>query len=136
MAAVVNINTAINSIEKPNECRDVLELNLAFTQTAPLAVKSQYIIEEQFQGYTGILHGGIAATLLDTAMVSCLNQAGIMAMTVELTMRYHSTIHISDLVIIEASVEKERHRILHMTASLLVNGQCCVSAKAKFMRTG
>ncbi|MBF9002650.1 MULTISPECIES: PaaI family thioesterase [Vibrio] len=136
MAAVVNINTAINSIEKPNECRDVLELNLPFTQTAPLAVKSQYIIEEQFQGYKGILHGGIAATLLDTAMVSCLNQAGIMAMTVELTMRYHSTIHISDLVIIEASVEKERHRILHMTASLLVNDQCCVSAKAKFMRTG
>ncbi len=40
-------------------------LHLHFYETAPGVVESTYIAPDHFQGYPGILHGGIIATILD-----------------------------------------------------------------------
>jgi acyl-coenzyme A thioesterase PaaI-like protein len=40
-------------------------LHLEFYETAPGEVVSEYTIPEQFQGYPGVAHGGIVATILD-----------------------------------------------------------------------
>lgn len=40
-------------------------LHLHFYQTAPGEVETRYTAPEHFQGYPGVLHGGIVATILD-----------------------------------------------------------------------
>ncbi|GAB4534638.1 MAG: PaaI family thioesterase [Anaerolineales bacterium] len=40
-------------------------LHLHFYETAPGEVESTYTAPEHFQGYPGVLHGGIVATILD-----------------------------------------------------------------------
>jgi acyl-coenzyme A thioesterase PaaI-like protein len=42
-------------------------LRLRFYQTAPGEVTAMYTPPEHFQGYPGLLHGGIASTMLDEA---------------------------------------------------------------------
>lgn len=40
-------------------------LHLDFYESGPGEVSSTYTVEERFQGYPGIVHGGIVATMLD-----------------------------------------------------------------------
>ncbi len=40
-------------------------LHLHFYQVAPGVIESAYTAPEHFQGYPGVLHGGIVATILD-----------------------------------------------------------------------
>jgi len=42
-----------------------LGLQLSFYETAPGEVTCEYTVPEQYQGYPGIVHGGIVAAMLD-----------------------------------------------------------------------
>lgn len=42
-------------------------LKLRFLQVADGEVRADYVPPEQFQGYPGVLHGGVAASMLDEA---------------------------------------------------------------------
>ena len=52
-------------------------LQLKFTPSADNKVTAYYRVDEKHQGYTNLLHGGIASTLLDAAMTHCLLSQGI-----------------------------------------------------------
>ena len=43
-------------------------LKLQFYQTAPDEVTAEFIPPEEYQGYSGILHGGVTAAILDEAV--------------------------------------------------------------------
>ena len=43
-------------------------LKLKFYQTAEDEVTADYVAPEEYQGYPGILHGGVTATILDEAV--------------------------------------------------------------------
>jgi acyl-coenzyme A thioesterase PaaI-like protein len=40
-------------------------LHLIFNETAPGEVAVEYTVPEQFQGYPGVVHGGVVAAMLD-----------------------------------------------------------------------
>ena len=42
-------------------------LKLRFYTTAPGEVTADYVVTEQYQGFPGIVHGGIVAAMLDEA---------------------------------------------------------------------
>lgn len=47
-------------------------------------IKSEFALDEKFQGFKGIIHGGIIATLLDEAMVNLAYRLGINAVSANL----------------------------------------------------
>jgi len=47
---------------------------------------------KSLQGYKGILHGGVISALLDSAMVHCLFNHDIEAVTAEMTIRFMESI--------------------------------------------
>ena len=51
-------------------------LQLKFTSSADNKVTAYYRVDEKHQGYTNLLHGGIAGPLLDAAMTHCLLSQG------------------------------------------------------------
>lgn len=78
-----------------------------------------FIPEKRFQGWKGIVHGGILATLLDEAMTRL---AGILsdrgAVTAEMTVRYIKPAHVGKKLLIQGEVVKDSRRIMELKATL------------------
>jgi acyl-coenzyme A thioesterase PaaI-like protein len=85
--------------------------------------------------YPETVHGGLLAAILDDAMAYSINQAGIVAYTGKLEMRYRKPPKIGDKLIIRAWIE-ENKKSLYYTRGVIENncGEKLVEAKAVFMR--
>ena len=92
--------------------------------------KGSYLL----QGYNGILHGGVIASLLDSAMTNCLFQQGVNAVTGELNVRYRHSIPCNAALELRARVASEIPPLFRMKAELLMNGKVMAHATAKFMQ--
>jgi acyl-coenzyme A thioesterase PaaI-like protein len=86
-----------------------------------------------FQGYDGLLHGGVIAAVLDSAMTNCLFAHGIVAVTGELTVRFLHPVLLTHEAVVKANI-KESFPPLHcMEARLMQNGRIVARASARFM---
>ena len=85
------------------------------------------------QGYRGILHGGIVATLLDAAMTHCLFHQGIEAVTGDLQVRYLKQIPFNADLDIRARLVSSFSPLYKLESEITVGNQVMARAKAKFM---
>ncbi len=73
-------------------------LKLKFYQTADDEVTAEFIAPEEYQGYPGILHGGVTATILDEAVGRAFMGTdpgnSNMMYTAELTVKYKQKVPI------------------------------------------
>ena len=97
-------------------------------------VTARLRVREDWQGYAGIMHGGMIATLLDAAMTHCLFHHGIEGLTADLQIRYLDAVPCSGTIDISASLTGQRKRIYELSAELSVAGQVKARARARFMR--
>lgn len=109
-------------------------LQLSFKQIAENEVAADYQVDKKHQGYTDLLHGGIASTLLDAAMTHCLLSKGIEALTAELNVRFHTPVLVGDSVQIIGRLISQRRGIYLLEATLSVAKQICVKATGKFIQ--
>lgn len=63
-------------------------LKLQFEVLPDGSVRSEFMCKFIFEGYKEILHGGVIASLIDSAMTNCLFAHDILAFTAELTIKY------------------------------------------------
>jgi acyl-coenzyme A thioesterase PaaI-like protein len=88
-------------------------LHLKFYQTAPGEVSVDFTPPEHYQGYPGVLHGGIAATMLDETAGRAL--MGIFPprfmFTAKLEVKYRKNIPVGQPIKIVGKAGKERGRI-------------------------
>jgi acyl-coenzyme A thioesterase PaaI-like protein len=91
--------------------------------------------ERRFEGYRDIYHGGITSTLLDEVMIKALLGRDIIAVTVELAVRFHRAVPIGQKLLLEGGVEKEKGR-LYTTWGLArtADGDVVASATGKYIR--
>ena len=87
----------------------------------------------EFEGYPGLLHGGMAAALLDGAMTNCLFARGVRALTAELTVRYREPVVAVEQTTVRARLTESRGRLHLLCAELCQNGRVKVLAVGKFM---
>ena len=91
-------------------------------------------MHEDWQGYAGIVHGGLIATLLDAAMTHCLFHHGIEGLTADLQVRYLDAIPCTGTIDLSATLSGQRKRIYELNAELSVAGEVKARASARFMR--
>ncbi len=97
------------------------------------SVEAAFPCPPSFQGYTGILHGGVTAALLDGIMTHCLFAHDVSAVTAQLTIRYRHPIRIS-MTVIARAWQTRSHPPLHIVAAELSQaGQIMATATAKFL---
>lgn len=63
-------------------------LRIQFRVAEDESVEARWIPEQTWEGFPGIIHGGIVATLLDEAMSKAVALSGCTALTAELKVRY------------------------------------------------
>ena len=86
-----------------------------------------------FRSYPDRLHGGVIATLLDSAMVHALFARGIAGVTAELTIRYLRHVSWTGPLRVTGHVVSERHGLFICRAEVHQAGLQAVRASAKFM---
>jgi len=97
------------------------------------SVEATFPCTVTFQGYTGLLHGGVIAALLDGIMTHCLFAHDISAVTAEIKVRFRSPVTIGIPVVARAR-RHSSHPPLHVVEAELIQGrQVKASAAAKFL---
>ncbi len=104
-----------------------------FSATPDGTVEADFPGGDPFQGYTGILHGGVTAMLLDAAMTNCLFAHGRRAVTAELAVRFRHPVSSKQPSRLRAWVQRSNSPLFVLHAELRQTGRCCATAIGKFM---
>ncbi len=108
-------------------------LKLQFHPVDDQTVEGTFVGGSHLQGYEGILHGGIVATLLDSAMAHCLFQKNIKGLTADLRVRFLHSIPCMSRLTIKAWVTCAVSTLYELKGEVLLDGKVMAKAKAKFM---
>lgn len=108
-------------------------LNLNFVINTNGMASAVWQPSPAFQSYPDRLHGGVIATLLDSAIVHALFAINVAGVTAELTIRYLKSVGLIDPVRVTGRVISKRHGLYLCEAEIYQNKDCAVRASAKFM---
>lgn len=108
-------------------------LKLKFDYTEDEAV-TYFTVTNSFQGYPGIVHGGIIATLLDEAMAKIIIKKDLVAVTAELNVKYRKTIPLNEELKISGCIIKEKSRVVQTTGKIELNGVVLAEASALYIK--
>lgn len=116
-------------------CGGDRSLGLRFTPDGRNAVIATIHANTDWQGYAGIMHGGMVSTLLDAAMTHCLFHHGVHAMTASLKVRFLSPVPCVGQIKVRATLSDRRHRIFSLNAEMLSSGRVLARAEARFIKS-
>lgn len=105
-----------------------------FTVQEDQSVEATVVGGEHYEGYAGLMHGGVIATLLDAAMTNCLFARGERAVTADLHIRYRHPVASQEPAHVRAWLERDNKPLFVMHAELRQAGKLLVSAIGKFMQ--
>ena len=92
-----------------------LRLEFVWDETSR-SIETSWLASSVYQGYDGILHGGVLATLLDEAVGKLSLVLGIPAVTAEMTIRFAKPVPTDKNLRVRGRITAERRRILSAEA--------------------
>lgn len=115
-------------------------LQLKFQYPSPGTCRAEFTPPQKYQGWQGILHGGIVSTLLDEALAHAAGGperggGGSGAVTAELIVRFKRPVPIGQAVTLEGRVISDKGRVMECESSLTdKSGTVLASATGKLVR--
>jgi acyl-coenzyme A thioesterase PaaI-like protein len=95
-------------------------------------VKTEYTPESQFQGWPGLLHGGILACLLDEAMSHAAYTTGYTCLTASIAIRQRQPIKVETPLVVTAQVTKHSRKLIETAGQVcLKDGTIVAEGSAK-----
>ncbi|MBF0329348.1 MAG: PaaI family thioesterase [Nitrospirae bacterium] len=92
-------------------------LKLSFNRTE-CAAKTEFIPSKYFQGYSGIVHGGIISAVLDEAMIHASMSEGSTPVTAEIKVRFKNPLNVAEKTMVAASVKKRSGKLIEASAEM------------------
>jgi uncharacterized protein (TIGR00369 family) len=99
-----------------------------------LTMSAEYIPDRKYQGWKGILHGGIIATLLDEAMTRLAGIVSGCAVTAEMTVRYVAPAKIGEPLYVCGEIVTQSRRLIEMKASITASGKLIAHSTGKAIK--
>jgi uncharacterized protein (TIGR00369 family) len=97
--------------------------------------RASFTSSREHQGWAGVVHGGILASLLDEAIVQRTRLEGKPTVTASLSIRFQRPVPTSATIIAEAGITSERPRALRLHASIRdESGTCYAEAEGTCVR--
>jgi acyl-coenzyme A thioesterase PaaI-like protein len=111
-----------------------LQMRFEPDEEAGTARASAYL-DERFQGWQGVAHGGIVATLIDDAMayagVEAFGAPGVIG---RLNVRFRKPVPLGAVAVVRAWVTRRRRNVLKLEAQVLnTGGLLLVTAEGMFV---
>ena len=108
-------------------------LDLRFSLCEDGSVEAGFACGAQYEGYAGVLHGGIISALLDGAMTHCLFARGLVAVTAEMTVRFRHPIVVDVPALVRAHVADCQAPLHVLNALIVQEGRLKAKAVGKFV---
>ncbi len=100
-------------------------------------IRAEFTPGPEYQGYAGVLHGGIVAAALDDAMANLFHRKGQETVTGRLEVRYRREAPIGTRLIVCARMTGDRGRLFTAEATLtLPDGTRLADARGTLVRGG
>ncbi|MAX24641.1 MAG: thioesterase [Phycisphaeraceae bacterium] len=106
---------------------------MAYESQADGSVRAHMNCPRLWQGYPGMVHGGIIASILDGAMTHCLFARDIAAVTADLHVRYRHPLLVDADAIVTARITREMAPVFVLEASIIQQDKIRCTATGKFM---
>lgn len=107
-------------------------LHLEFVSSNDGGVTATFWCDEAFEGYPGVLHGGVISSILDGAIGHCMFARGQAAVTVEMTIRFRHPVVTNQEATVSARITQSSHPLYILEAEILQAGQVKATAKSKY----
>ncbi len=132
------VTTRVKEIIKYSGCfvcgdenPDGLRIPFYYDQEKAVA---KYVADSKYQGYKGIFHGGLVATLLDEIMAKAVLARQRYCMTVEMSVRFKKAIPVTSNLNLAGRVTADRGRILETSGEITGDdGTVYATATGKYM---
>ncbi len=99
-------------------------------------VYGKTIIDDRFAGYENIAHGGVLSILLDEVMAKALFAADIVAVTMEIKVKFRKEVLVGQNLTLKGYVEDLRSKVAFTHGEILLpDGSIAAEADAKFFIT-
>ena len=108
-------------------------LGLSFKLRDDSNVEANFECNHNFQGYEGLLHGGIISSLLDGAMTNCLFAYGLVTVTAEMTVQFRHPVILGPSVTVRAHTTRLQAPVYVVEAEIVQEGQIRAKATGKFV---
>jgi uncharacterized protein (TIGR00369 family) len=107
-------------------------LHLRFEARDDGSVKATFQCNKNYEGYLGLLHGGVTMSIFDGAMCNCLFVRGQTAVTVEMATRFRHPVLTDRQAIVSARITRFSHPLYLLEAEIMQDGIVKATAKGKF----
>jgi uncharacterized protein (TIGR00369 family) len=120
-----------------NHCFVCGELNLSGLRVRPQidapnqSANMRLAIPRAFQGWQGIVHGGILATLLDETCAYAAKGLVAHVVTAEMTVTYKKPVPIETELLVSATVVSRRRKIIEVKGGIAIDGEIYAEASAR-----
>ena len=95
------------------------------TATAKITIPSR------FQGWQGIVHGGIISTLLDEVSIYACRNISLKGVTAEIIVKFKKPVPTETEIELKARVIDIKRKLIFVSAELLVSGEVYATADTK-----
>ncbi len=113
---------SIDTVKSPTMCfccgkDNPIGLKLDFTWDNGIA-RAEFTQNERYQGWSGILHGGIISCLLDEGLTYATYFSGLDCITAKMQVRLRRPTLIGEPLVITSSIAKQSRRLIETRATL------------------
>jgi len=92
-------------------------LKLIFTRESD-TVRAEFTPDRAYQGWPGVVHGGILTCLLDEAMSYAAYFEGVNCLTASMQIRLRQPVQVEEPLIITASIIKNKRKLIETRAQV------------------
>ena len=113
-------------------------LHVRFAPDGDGGVVATYEPRREDQGFPGVMHGGVAASLLDEAMAWAMFAAHrVLGVTAKMELRYRRAVDLDAPLTLRARVTRQRGRRIEVEATLTdAGGDLLVEGSSLYLRMG
>ncbi len=97
-----------------------LKMRFFETETDPVQVSAEYTVPKRFEGYPGIVHGGIIAAMLDevTSRTVMRGDPPRFAVTAQLSIRYRKPVPVDTPLKLTGRMVKDTGRVITVSGEI------------------
>ena len=140
--AEINMETVQNTVA--NICKQVHPkcvvcssantrgLHMEFDIDDDGGVRATFPCDDSYQGYPGIIHGGVISSILDGVMCHCMFARGQATVTVEINIRFRHPVVTGQVAMVSARIIQASHPLYLLEAEIIQERQVKVTAKGKY----
>lgn len=97
------------------------------------AAASRLTLDQRFQGWQDVIHGGILATLLDEVAIYACRSQGEQFVTAEINVRYRKPVPVNSRIELKGRIVEKRRKLYRVESQIEIGGMIYADAEVKIL---